>query len=301
MPGARPKPLIGIALMICAMLVMPFLDVVAKFLGQQNVPIIEIVWGRLAFGTLMTAPLVVSSEGIRGLVPQQPLLHLARAGLVAVATALFFWALKYQGIAETLAIYFVQPLVVTMLSPAILGEKVGLRRWLAVIVGFMGTLVIIRPGFQNVNPGMLMALGAGTCSGIYMLISRILAGQNRATASTFHTSLAGAVLVSIVVFFFWQEPTLQQWFMFTLLAFFATLGNYLAIRALEYAEASLLAPFGYAEMINAVAAGWYFFGDFPDGWTFAGVGILIVCAIYISYRERGKKTLPPYQTPEIAL
>ncbi len=301
MLGPHPKPLIGIALMIAAMLVMPFLDVVAKFLGQQNVPIVEIVWGRLAFGTLMTAPLVVGSEGFKGLTPQQPLLHLARACLVAVATGLFFWALKFQGIAETLAIYFVQPLVVTMLSPIILGETVGLRRWVAVIVGFMGTLIIIRPGFQNVNPGMLMALGAGTCSGIYMLISGILAGQNRATASTFHTSLAGAVLVSIVVIFFWQAPTTQQWFMFALLALFATLGNYFAIRALEYAEASLLAPFGYTEMINAVAAGWYFFGDFPDGWTFVGVGVLIVCAIYISYRERGKKTLTSHQTPDIAL
>ena len=275
--------------MIAAMLVMPFLDVVAKFLGQQNVPIVEIVWGRLVFGMLMTAPLLLKSEGLKGLIPQQPLLHFARAGLVAVATALFFWALKFQGIAETLAIYFVQPLVVTMLSPLILGETVGLRRWAAVFVGFMGTLIIIRPGFQNVNPGMLMALGAGTCSGIYMLLSRILAGQNRAAASTFHTSLAGAVLVSIAVIFFWQTPTTQQWFMFALLAFFATLGNYLAIRALEYAEASLLAPFGYTEMINAVFAGWYFFGDFPDGWTFVGVGILIACAIYISYRERVQK------------
>jgi drug/metabolite transporter (DMT)-like permease len=289
MPATHPKPLIGIALMIAAMLVMPFLDVVAKFLGQQNVPIVEIVWGRLFFGMLMTAPLLLKSEGFKGLIPQQPLLHFARAGLVAVATALFFWALKFQGIAETLAIYFVQPLVVTMLSPLILGETVGLRRWAAVFVGFMGTLIIIRPGFQNVNPGMLMALGAGTCSGIYMLLSRILAGQNRATASTFHTSLAGAVLVSLAVIFFWQTPTTQQWFMFALLAFFATLGNYLAIRALEYAEASLLAPFGYTEMINAVFAGWYFFGDLPDGLTFVGVGILIACAIYISYRERVQK------------
>jgi drug/metabolite transporter (DMT)-like permease len=188
-----------------------------------------------------------------------------------------------------------------MLSPVVLGEKVGIRRWLAVTVGFLGTLIIIRPGFQHINPGMLMSLGAGTCSGVYMLLSRILAGQNRATASTFHTSLAGAILVSIAVFFFWKTPTTQQWFMFALLAFFATLGNYLAIRALEYAEASLLAPFGYAEMIMAVAAGWYFFGDFPDGWTFVGVGILIACAIYISYRERGKKLPQPYQTPDIAL
>jgi drug/metabolite transporter (DMT)-like permease len=291
MAVSHTKPLIGIALMVAAMLVMPFLDVVAKFLGQQNVPIVEIVWARLFFGMLMTAPLVIHSEGLKALIPNQPRMHFVRAALVCTATGLFFGALKFQGIAETLAIYFVQPLVVTMLSPAVLGETVGIRRWLAVLVGFIGTLIIIRPGFQSINPGMLMALGAGTCSGIYMLLTRIVAGEGRAMANTFYTSLAGAILSSIVVVFVWKEPTLQQWLMFPLLAFFATFGNYLAVRAMEYAEASLLAPFGYAEMINAVFAGWYFFGDFPDGWTFVGVGILIVSAIYISSHER-RQMLP---------
>jgi drug/metabolite transporter (DMT)-like permease len=289
MAAQHSKPLIGIALMVFAMLVMPFLDVVAKFLGQQNVPIIQIVWARLFFGMAMTAPLVVHSEGVKALIPLHPFMHFLRAALVGVATTLFFGALKFQGIAETLAIYFVQPLVVTMLSPLVLGEKVGIRRWLAVLVGFIGTLIIIRPGFQSVNPGMLMALGAGSCSGIYMLLTRIIASQGRAIANTFYTSLAGAILSSIAVLFVWKAPTLNQWLMFPLLAFFATFGNYLAVRAMEYAEASLLAPFGYTEMIMAVIAGWYFFGDFPDGWTFVGVGILIACAIYISYRERVQK------------
>ena len=145
--------------MVSAMLVMPFLDVVAKFLGQQNVPIVEIVWARLFFGMVMTAPLVIHSEGFKALIPNQPGMHFIRAVLVGTATALFFGALKFQGIAETLAVYFVQPLVVTMLSPFVLGEQVGIRRWLAVLVGFIGTLIIIRPGFQSVNPGMFMEIG----------------------------------------------------------------------------------------------------------------------------------------------
>jgi drug/metabolite transporter (DMT)-like permease len=294
------KPLVGIALMVAAMLVMPFLDVVAKFLGQQNVPIMQIVWARLFFGMAMTAPFVLQREGLRGLIPQQPHLHVARAVLLIAATGLFFWGLKYQGIAECLSIFFVQPLVVTMLSPLVLGEKVGLRRWLAVVVGFLATLIIIRPGFQAFNPGMLMALGAGFCAGIYLLISRILAGSSRALPSTFYTSLIGAIFASIIVSFVWKEPTTQQWLMFPLLAFFATFGNFLAISALEHAEASLLAPLGYTEMIMAVAAGWYFFNDFPDGWTFAGVGILIACAIYISYRERVQK-VPMGEMPSVPL
>jgi drug/metabolite transporter (DMT)-like permease len=292
----RPNTLIGIALMIGAMIVLPFLDVVAKFLGQQNVPIIEIVWARLFFAMVMTAPLVWKMDGPRSLIPRRPAVHLIRAVFLIAATTLFFWALKFQGIAETLAIFFVQPLVITMLSPLVLGEKVGLRRWLAVAVGFTGTLIIIRPGFQSLNPGVFMALGAGTSLALYMLLTRRIAGSASAMTTTFLTSLAGAALASIAVVFVWQAPTPQQWGLFLLLAFIATAGHYLIVRAYDYAEASLLAPLGYTEMIMAVVVGWYFFGDFPDTWTFVGVGILIACAIYISYRERVRH-VPPLETP----
>ena len=112
---AQSNTLIGIALMLGAMIVLPFLDVVAKFLGQQNVPIIEIVWARLYFGMVMTAPLVWKMDGARSLIPQRPVIHMIRALFLITATALFFWALKFQGIADTLAIFFVQPLVITML------------------------------------------------------------------------------------------------------------------------------------------------------------------------------------------
>ena len=287
-----PNTLFGIALMLGAMIVLPFLDVVAKFLGQQNVPIIEIVWARLFFGMVMTAPLVWKMDGACSLIPRRPVIHTIRAVFLMTATALFFWALKFQGIAETLAIFFVQPLIITMLSPFVLGEKVGVRRWLAVAIGFMGTLIIIRPGFQSLNPGVFMALGAGTSLALYMLLTRRIAGGTSAMTTTFITSLAGAVLASVAVVFVWQTPTAQQWGLFVLLAFIATSGHYLIVRAYDYAEASLLAPLGYTEMIMAVILGWYFFGDFPDAWTFVGVGILIACAIYISYRERVRNIAP---------
>ena len=292
----QSNTMIGIALMLGAMLVLPFLDVVAKFLGQQNVPIIEIVWARLFFGMVMTAPLVWKIDGARSLIPQRPIIHTIRASFLIAATGLFFWALKFQSIADTLAIFFVQPLVITVLSPFVLGEKVGVRRWLAVAVGFMGTLIIIRPGFQNLNPGVFMALGAGTSLALYMLLTRRIAGSTGAMTTTFLTSLAGAVLTSIAVVFVWQAPTPQQWLLFLLLALIATFGHYLIVGAYDFAEASLLAPLGYTEMIMAVVAGWYFFGDFPDKWTFVGVGILIACAIYISYRER-VRNVPSLETP----
>lgn len=282
-------PLLGVALMIGAMLVFPFLDVVAKFLGNDGVPVVEIVWARLTIGMLITAPLLLRSEGLQSFIPREPRLNMLRAGFIMISTMMFFGALRYQGVAETLAIYFVQPLIITMLAPFMLNEHVGLRRWIAVLIGFLGVLIIIRPGFQSINPGVFLSLGAGLGSAISLVLTRRLAGGSSALANTFYTSLFGAAFASVVVLFFWKTPSLHQLEMFVLLAAIGTLGNYLTIKAMQYAEASLLAPLGYTEMINAVLAGWYFFGDFPDGWSFVGVAILVVCAIYISYRERTKQ------------
>lgn len=292
MRNARGGALVGIGLMITAMMVLPFLDVIAKYLGRQGVPVMQIVWARLFFGAVMTLPFALKLAGVRGLVPNMPAMHVVRASLMIAATGFFFAALHYLSIADTLAIFFVQPLIVTMLSPVVLGEKVGIRRWLAVIVGFVGTLIIIRPGLQELNPGVALALGAGASLAIYLLLTRKIAGSAPAMVTTFYTSLVGAVIMSVIVLFVWQPPTAAQWGFFILLSAIANGGHYLIIRAYDHAEASLLAPLAYTEMIMATVAGWYFFGDFPDVWTFVGVGILIVCAIYISWRERVRQVEP---------
>ena len=291
--NTRPAhPLLGIGLMLSAMAVLPFLDVVAKFLGQQGVPIMQIVWARLFFGALITLPFAWKLAGTKGLVPNLPAMHTARAVLIIAATGFFFLGLKHLSIADTLSIFFVQPLIVTMLSPLVLGEKVGIRRWMAVIVGFIGTLIIIRPGLQAFNPGVVYALLAGLSLAIYMLLTRKISGSAPAVVTTFYTSLLGAIIMSVAVVFVWQPVTPTQWGLFMLLAFIANGGHYLIVKAYDHGEASMLAPLAYTEMIMAVAAGWYFFGDFPDTWTFVGVGILFACAIYISFRERVRNIEP---------
>ena len=292
MASRTSQPLIGIGLMLSAMAILPFLDVVAKFLGQQGVPILQIVWARLFFGTLMTLPFALSLAGVRGLVPNMPAMHALRSSFLIAATGFFFWGLTYLPIADCLSIFFVQPLIVTMLSPLVLGEQVVIRRWMAVIIGFIGTLIIIRPGFQELNPGVFMALAAGLSLAIYMLLTRRISGSAPAMVTTFYTSLMGAAIMSVLVIFVWQPVSLEQWGLFALLSFFANGGHYLIVKAYDHAEASLLAPLAYTEMIMAVAAGWYFFGDFPDLWTFVGVGILIACAIYISIRETARNIAP---------
>ncbi|MGE0238172.1 MAG: DMT family transporter [Parvibaculaceae bacterium] len=279
-------PLTGIALMLAAMAILPFLDVAAKFLGQQGMPVIESVWARMFFGMIISLPFVLKGRSWRVLVPELPVLNGTRAFLIVASTAFFFLSLGYLPIADTLAIYFVQPLIVTLLAPLILKEQVGMRRWIAVFVGFIGTLIIIRPGLQTFNLGILFALLAGAITGLYMIVTRKISQSADPMVTTFHTNAMGALMTSLAVGFVWVTPTPEQWALLLVLAVVALIGHYLVIAAYRFGEASLLAPLAYAEMIMAVVCGWWFFGDFPDRWTFLGVGILIVCAVYISYRER---------------
>lgn len=288
---AHPQTLRGIALMLAAMAILPFLDVCAKILGRQGVPVIEVVWARMVFGTLFTLPFAWRAAGAGVLVPARPVVHGFRAAFLIGATAFFFLGLQYMPIADTLAIFFVQPLVVTALSPFVLGERVDGRRWAAVVVGFLGTLVIIRPGIQAVNAGVLFALAAGLSMAIYMLMTRRIAGSAPAVVTTFQTNLAGAALASLAVAPVFEPPAPQQWGLFVLLAVIAGVGHYLIVRAYDLCQASLLAPLAYSEMIMATAAGWWFFGDLPDLWTFAGVGILIGSAVVISLGEHGRLAL----------
>jgi drug/metabolite transporter (DMT)-like permease len=295
-PSHHNAPLVGIALMLSAMAILPFLDVAAKFLGRQNMPVPESVWARMFFGAILILPFVLKGRPWRALVPDMPVLHSARAFLIIISTAFFFLALGYLPIADTLSIYFVQPLIVTLLAPLLLKEHVGLRRWIAVFIGFIGTVIIIRPGFQTLNLGILFALLAGTSSALYMLLTRKISHSATPILTTFYTNLMGAIMTTAVVGFVWVMPTLEQWGLMLTIAVISLVGHYLVIAAYRFGEASLLAPLGYAEMIMAVVCGWWFFGDFPDQWTFVGVGILIACAIYISYRER-VRGVPAGQIP----
>ena len=288
MSDKQPNTLIGIGLMLIGMSIFPFLDVLAKKLGQQGLPVIEIVWARAFLGALMCVPLLWFIEGREALRPKQALLNGTRGIFILLTTFFFFSAMKFQGIAETLSIYFVQPILVTALAPLLLSERVGWQRWLAVLIGFCGVMIIIRPGLVAFNPGSALALLSGFSAAFIIIISRKLAGVNSALANTFYTSLLAAVICSAIVFWQWQWPTPQQWLMMLGLAAIGITANFVIIKAFEYCEASLLAPFGYAEMINAVTAGWYFFGDFPDFWTFVGVGILVGCALIVSHNEHSK-------------
>jgi drug/metabolite transporter (DMT)-like permease len=281
-----PSPLKGIVLLLAAMAIIPLIDVCAKYLGEQGFPVVQMVWGRFFFGALFTLPFALALAGASALRPVNPLFNTLRALMLILGTAFFFLALKTLAIADTLAIYFVQPILITALSPLLLKEKVGLRRWATVFVGFIGVLIIIRPGFQAFNIGVVYALLAGLSSALYIIITRHLTGKADPMLTTFQSSVIGAAALSAGAPLYWADPSGQQWLLLAALGGVAIGGHYLITKAYDYAEASLLSPLGYTEMVTAVIFGYLFFGDFPDAWTFLGVAILLACAIYISWRER---------------
>lgn len=297
MPRPLPTPLIGVLFMLGAMASLPFIDVFAKFLGQQGVPVLQIVWGRLSVGACVALPFALRHQGAQGLIPDRPVYHSLRAAFLILATFCFFLSLKFLPIADALAIFFVQPLVVTLLSALVLKEQVPRSRWAAVAVGFVGTLIIIRPGFVALNPGSLLALAAGSFLAIYFVMTRKISGRAPAMVTTFQTNAVGAVLLSLAMPLIWHPLTPNQWLMCVGLGTIATFGHYLIVRAYDYCEASLLAPLAYTEMVVATVLGWYFFGDFPDAPTFLGVAVLIACALYITLTERNRASPDAIEQP----
>lgn len=276
----------AIGLILLAMAILPLIDVIAKFLGQSQVPIAQLVWARFFFGAIFTLPFALGSKGMAALKPVNPALNSLRAFCLITGTAFFFFALKYLPVADTLSIYFVQPLLITALSPIVLKEHVDVKRWAVVLVGFIGVLIIIRPGFQQINLGHVFALLAGLSSAFYILITRFLTGRANPIITTFQTSAIGALALTVVAPLYWQNVTGEHWILMIMLGAIAIAGHYLITKAYDFAEASLLSPFNYTEMITSVYFGWLFFNDFPDQYTFIGVAILIACAIYISNQER---------------
>lgn len=288
-PAAAENHLAGIALMVAAMMVVPFMDALAKFLSDRYA-VLQLTWARFFFHFMILAPLVLYRHGAAALRPAQPALQLLRSGFTLLATILFFAAIARMPIADALALLFVAPMVVTALSSVLLGERVGPRRWTAVVAGFAGALLILRPGFGVAQLGSYLAIGAGVSFAFYTLLTRKLAGSAPPLVTLAYTAVTGAVLMSIAVMPGWITPPPSDLLMMAGIGAIAAFGHFLLIRAFDHAPASLLAPYSYSEIIMATAVGWFIFGDFPDGWTWTGIAVIVASGIYISWREGLKKT-----------
>ena len=294
-PGRAPallvdNPALGILLMVAAMMVVPFMDVLAKLLSDRY-GTTQLTWARFFFHFSFLAPIVLYRYGAAALKPRQPILQLIRGGFTLAATMLFFAAIAEMPIADALALLFVSPIIVTALSPFLLGEHVGIRRWSAVILGFMGALIILRPGFGVAQTSSYLAIGAGCSFAIYTLLTRKLAGSDPPLVTLTYTAVLGAASMSIAVIPVWVAPPPIDLLMMAGIGAIAAGGHFLLIKAFDHAPASLLAPYSYSEIVMATAVGWIFFSDFPDGWTWTGIAVIVASGIYISWRERRKNTI----------
>ena len=220
----------------------------------------------------------------------QPILQFLRGTLLFFANVLFFYSISIISMAKALTLAFVAPLITTALSPFLLKEKVGIRRWSAVIVGFIGSLIVIRPGFLEFNLATTAGLGTGFFYGLYLIVTRKLHTSDNPLLTLLLTGVVGLIFGTLIVPFFWINLSFNQWFLLALMGIFACLGHFFLILSLKYADASKLAPFGYFEIVTNVILGYYYFGDFPDSWSWIGLFIIILSGIYISLRELNRST-----------
>ncbi len=279
------NPLKGIVLLLVAMTILPGMEGIAKLLLPRY-PVVEVVWGRYFFHFLVLLPVVLIRYGAPALRPRQLGVQVVRGGFLMLATLFFISAINVMPMADALALSFISPLVVVALSPLLLGERVGLRRWSAVAVGFCGVLVIVRPGLIELNTGALFAIASGLVYGLFTLATRRVAGTSEPLVTLVFTALVGAVALSCVMPFVWVPPTFTDVLLMAAQGMVAASGHFLIIRAYEQAPASLLAPFTYSRIISISVLAYIAFGEIPDRWTWAGVAILAASGIYISIRER---------------
>ena len=221
----------------------------------------------------------------------KPKLQLIRGLILLTANISFFYSISVISLPKALTLAFVAPLVVTAFSPLFLGESVGYRRWTAVIIGFIGSLVVIRPGFLEINLASLAALGTGIMYGFYLIITRKLSTSDNPLLTLLLTGVVGAIIATTFMPFVWVSPTFNQWSIMAAIGLFACIGHLFIILSLKYADASKLAPFSYFEIVTNIIIAYYFFGDFPDSWTFLGLFIIVFSGIYVSRRENIVKNI----------
>jgi S-adenosylmethionine uptake transporter len=283
-PTAREN-LIGVGLMLLSMFVFSAVDTIAKVLTTDFHPL-QIVWTR-QLGLVVGVFVMIAVRGVSLFQTNHRKLQLVRGLMAALSAALFVTAINFVPLADAIAVTFIAPFVVTMFSALLLKEKVGIHRWSAVIVGFLGTLIILRPGFDGFEPALLLAVLAAVLFAFRQIISRYLSGSDKTETTIAYTALVAVLVLVIPLPFIWQTPVSGfHIFLMAVMAILAGLGELLVIKALEVALAVVVSPVHYTILIWGSLYGYFVFGDFPDYWTWGGAVIIILSGLYTLYRER---------------
>ena len=266
------------------------LEATAKYLATYtNLPIYQIVWIRF-FVQFLLMVVMIPAFGVmdlRRLVSsKRPLLQMARSLCMALMTFFNFLALKYLPLAETITIMFLAPLVVALLAGPLLGEWAGWRRLIAIIIGFIGILIVVRPGFAEIHPAVGFSFTAMMAFVLFILLTRQVAGHDPPLVTLFCSLLVGvfAGLPFVVSDWVWPQTT-NIWLLCLALGFFGAVGHYIFVLAYRLASAPTLAPFQYMQILGSVILGYYIFGDVPSIYTIIGSAIVIASGVYLLHRE----------------
>jgi drug/metabolite transporter (DMT)-like permease len=282
------RPFAAIGLMCLAWALFACLDATAKHLGTAtDLSNAQVVWMRF-LGQLVGMVAVLGLVALPDLLRTRRLkMQIVRSFLLLGSTAFNFLALRHLRLDQTTTIGFLTPLVLAVLAGPLLGEWIGWRRSIAILVGFGGVLVAIRPGFASVHPAVLLSFGSMLCMALFGIATRYLAAFDRAEVTLFYSLLAGTLILAPLAISDWVWPADRLvWALLLSMGIYGGLGHYAYILAHRHAPASTVAPFLYVSILTHSAAGFLVFGQMPDEWTLAGAAIVIATGLYLLHRER---------------
>jgi drug/metabolite transporter (DMT)-like permease len=288
-PVGLSSPIPGILLLLAATATFACLDNLGKWL-MESYPVVMVVWARYVLHTLIMVLVLAPRMGL-GLVRSNATgMQILRALVLIASSLMFFWGLSTLPIAECTAISFMSPLILTVLSIWILKERVPPSAWIAVVTGFAGVLLIVRPGGELFTPVVVLPLITALLFALYQLLTRKMAGVDPTLTTLFYGALVGTVLMSLFLPLFWQTPQSGvHVLLFTLTGVLGALGHFLLISAFERAPASTLAPFLYAQIAVSSGVGYLVFDTFPDGWALIGILIIVASGVWIALRHRAQQ------------
>ncbi len=289
-PGTHTSPdrLKAIVLMCGAIVIFSLLDATAKYVvGTLQVPVLQAAWLRFAGQALLSLVFLTQLSLPRLLRTARPGQQILRSGFMLGATAFNFAAVRYLQLDQTITIFFLTPLVVAALAGPLLGEWVGWRRLLAIAAGFLGVVLVTRPGFGGIHWAVVLSFGAMLSYSLYNIATRYLAAHDPSEVTQFYSPLAGVLMLLPFAVAAWEwPPSAFAWLLLFSLGVSGSIGHWLLILAHKHAPASVLAPFVYIGLLSMTVLGYVVFGAIPTPWTLAGGGIVIASGLYLLYRER---------------
>ncbi|HEY5794719.1 MAG TPA: DMT family transporter [Bosea sp. (in: a-proteobacteria)] len=290
-PARRDAPFRGIGLVLLASIFLTSSDMASKLLTRE-IPPLQVTWLRYGTFTAIMLAIVWRRGGLERLRTQRPMLQFLRGVGVLASSVLFVMALKYMPLADATATGFVAPLFVTALSIPILGEAIGWRRWTATLVGFVGVLIVVRPGGAGFQIASLLAVASALAWAFAMIMTRMMSRTESPLTTLTYSAMLGLGLTSLAVPFLWTPVTPVILLMGVFVGVASTVGHWLIVLAYRHADASLLAPFSYIQLLWASLFGLVIFAVLPDFWTLVGAVIIAGSGLYTAHRERVRAKLP---------